>query len=128
MICPNLEAGVRIGDGWVTISYSPRPGREGRTRYKYTIIRKDAPDITGDDQQSGCQGGNLREGLESLLSFLGAFASANNPGYADMGRDENDDLFPKELGEWAYLNSDEIGMAQCEVEETKDCINEETHE
>lgn len=125
-IAPNLEPGVRIGSAsWVTISYSQRPGREGRVRYRWTIIRDGLRDETHDDIQSGCQGGNLRDGLSSLLTFLGAFAEANRPHYGERVDRENCDLFPECLADWACLHASEIKMAAAAIEENPDCMREE---
>lgn len=121
-IAPNLEAGLRVGDSsWLTIDYAKRPGRDGRTRYRYTIIRDGQPDITDDNLRSGCQGGSLQEGLESLCSYLGAFAESWNYAGADG---ESADLFPTELAEWACEHSDEISMLGLELEETPNLIEE----
>ena len=135
-ITPWLLPGLHIGDGWVMIGYSKRKGAGGRTRYEYRVccpVRKKRGGMTikefkDDDLQSGCQGGGLREGLESLLSFLGAAAESYQ--YAErQGKDgmtgENAGLFPREVVEWAARNSDEIEMLALEVKETKDCINED---
>ena len=119
-ISPSLLPGVRIGEAWVSIDYADREGSEGRTRYQWQIVLE-GHEYAGDDLQSGCGGGGLREGLDSLLSFLGAFAESWRYAGAEG---ENADLFPAELAEWAMQNSDEIGMAAMEVEENKECIVE----
>ena len=125
VIAPNLEPGVRIGPAaWVTISYSGRQPRKGRTRYRWTVMRHGLPDVIGHDLQSGCGGGSLREGLASLLSFLSAFAEEDDPRIEHRYGDRSG-LFPAELWEWAHLNSDEIGMAQVEIEENPECMKEE---
>lgn len=57
----------------------------------------------------------LRIAMGSLLGFLSAFAEAHNPRWG--GKDhEQYDLFPPEIGEWAYLNEDEIAMAAHDLE------------
>ncbi len=123
-ITPRLLPGLQIGGAWVAIDYADQPGRRGRIRWRWFIDLPDGAEFTGDDLQSGCQGGSLREGLENLLSFLGAFAEAIQ--YTDRtGRfTDNGDLFPAGLAEWATENSDELGTAQLEVEETAECIVE----
>jgi hypothetical protein len=122
-ISPSLLPGIKIGGAWVSIGYSKREGSEGRTRYRWEIVLANGEEYSGEDLQSGCGGGSLRDGMVSLLSFLGAFAESCNPRYGDeLG--EHADLFPVELREWAYQNEDELAMAQCEVEENKDCIVE----
>jgi hypothetical protein len=116
-ISSSLQPCIRIGGAEVCIEYSNRPGRDGRVRYRWQINMPDGTEYSDDDIQSGCQGGSLQEGMESLLSFLGAAAESYPDG-------ENADLFPLEVVEWAAQHSDEISMAQLEVEENKDCIIE----
>ena len=133
IIAPNLCAGVQLEDGsYVTIEYSDRPGDRGtdrlkwtdaRIRYRWTVLRDGLPDVTSDDLQSGCGGGTLALGMQSLLSFLSYFGECHSP---NRLRDaEGFDLFPIELGEWAYLNHDELSSLGCMLEENPDCIDEE---
>ncbi len=117
-ITPSLEPGIRIGDAWLSLTYSSRPGREGRTRYQWRWHNDAGAECTADDLQSGCGGGDLRQGFSSLLSFLGAFAEAwPHSHFSADGPVENVDLFPPEMGEWATQNSDEIGMLGIELDE-----------
>ena len=110
IITPRLLPGVQIGKAFVSIEYAKQPGAQGRTRFLWHIDI-DKKSFTGNDLQSGCQGGNLQEGLESLLSFLSAapYDAA---------------LFTLPVSEWARENSDEISMLAMEIEETPDCIVE----
>ena len=119
LITSRLLPGVRVGGGTISITYSDREGEGGRTRYRWFVDLDNGSEFTGDDLQSGCQGGSLQEGLVSLLSFLGAFAEAQR--YPDS---ENADLFPSGLAEWATANSDEISMLESEIEETVGLIAE----
>ena len=123
IITPRLMAGVEIDGAFISIGYSKRPGDDGRTRYRYCI---DLPGIgiECDDMQSGCQGGNLREGLESLLSFLGACAESIAYAARSDEPGENADLFPPVIARWAARNSDELSLLAREVEESPDCILE----
>ena len=57
----------------------------------------------------------VRMAMGSLLGFLSAFAEARNPRWGGPSS-ECYDLFPDEIGEWAYLNDDEITMAAHELE------------
>lgn len=119
-IAPNLKPGVQVRDSWITIErYGMSPDHENRDVYAWAILRPGLPDVTGHDLKSGVGGGTLREGLESLLSFLGAFAESQR------GKGDNHHLFPVELSEWAYFNADEIGIRAMEVEESPDCIQED---
>ena len=110
IIAPNLEPGLRIGDAWITLSYSNRPHPEGRQRYEWTWFRGGREE-SGDDLASGVGGGTLQEGFESMLAFLSAFASATEPD------SENHNLFPESMSEWAEQNSEEIDMMRLEIDD-----------
>jgi hypothetical protein len=104
-ISPRLMVGLPVGGGWVQLEYSRRPGDEGRVRYRWVVDLPDGQSFSGDDLQSGCQGGSLEEGFQSLLSFLGAFAESVSYG------GENGDLFclfPEGMAAWACENSDAL--------------------
>ena len=76
---------------------------------------------TSDDLQSGCQGGNLQQGFESLLSLLGAAGESYR--YKAMDG-ENSSLFPEPVTMWASLNISELEMASLELEENPGLIEE----
>lgn len=118
-ITSRLLAGVQIGDTEISIGYAGETS-DGRTRYEY-YIDSEAFNHHAKDLKSGCGGGSLQEGLESLLSFLGAAAES----WRYSGKDgENSDLFPEAVCEWAAQNSDEISMLAIELEETEGLIAE----
>lgn len=123
MISSRLMAAVQCGEATISLGYSRRAGSEGRTRYEWYI---DAPGIEahGDDLQSGCQGGSIREGMESLLSFLSACGEALNYSDRTGHESENADLFPRDVAEWAAANSDELSMLALEVEGNAECAVE----
>lgn len=116
-ITPSLEPGIRIGDAWLSLTYATRPGRDGRTRYRWHWHNDAGAECTDDDLQSGRGGGDLRDGFSSLISFLGAFAESISYATRTGHPGENADLFPPEMGEWATQNSDEIGMLGIELDE-----------
>jgi hypothetical protein len=118
-IAPNLQAGVRVGGGWVTVGYSDSQGFDGRTRYRWEIIFPDGSDMHGHDLRSGCGGGDLTLGLESLLAFLSAAAESCRYRMATGREGENEDLFPPNVVEFAYQHDDEISLLQCEIEESR---------
>lgn len=122
-ISSRLLPALEIGGASIQLEYSKRPGSEGRTRYYYTIDLPGHSTAQGQDLQSGCQGGNLREGFISLLSFLSA-AGESFRYHRGMKEDSNTDLFPKEVCQWAARFSDELTMAQIELEENPDLIEE----
>lgn len=114
IIAPNLEPGLKIGDAYVTLKYSNRTHPKGRQRYEWTWMHIPTGAMaSGDDLASGCGGGTLIQGFDSLLSFLSAFASATNP------EDENHDLFPQSMREWAEQSDDEIGVLQLELDDAR---------
>lgn len=128
-ISARLLPAVRIGDAWISIKFNGATN-DGRARYRYFIDLPDGTEHSANDLQSGCGGGSLQGGMESLLSFLGACAESVRYGtkYDKFGDgtddDSNADLFPATIAEWAYQNSDEISMLQCELEENKNLITD----
>lgn len=130
VIGPRLLPAVQIGGAWVSIEYAKRAGREGRQRYQWyvdlpKIGKQRARSYTGDDLQSGCGGGSLQSGLESLLSFMSACAESVRYTARDGSKGENADLFPEGLHSWLVSNSDELAMLACELEESETPIIEE---
>ena len=126
IITSRLLPGVRLSDGSViSIRYSKHRGDEGRVRYEYLIDLPDGRCHEGNDLQSGVGGGTLREGMVSLLSFLGASAEAYKAVTFRGRSSDNEGLFPDFIEEWAYQNDDELAMLRCMVEETLDCIEED---
>lgn len=122
IITSRLMPGVAIGGARISIGWSKRPGGEGRARAEYWIDLPDGTEHHGDDLQSGVGGGNLREMLVSLLSFLGACGESVNYGQR-TGRDgENANLFPPPVAQWADENSDELACVGCDIEENPDCM------
>lgn len=121
MICPNLAAGIAIGGGYLTITYANRPGREGRVRYRWEVIFPNGSDMSDDDLQSGCQGGNLTSGFCSLLSFVTAAIESReyreHKGIAEIDPDTNENAFPAKVLDFLAPFNDELTMVQCEIEE-----------
>jgi hypothetical protein len=126
IITARLMAGVRVGGGFISIGPGPR-NSEGRTRYAVFIDLPDGTEHEVTDLKSGCGGGDLVEGMVSLLCFLGAAAgSYRYRGCKYTGDpDDNSSLFPQPVTEWAYQNSDEIDMLRIEIEESKTTLIED---
>lgn len=118
-ISPRLLPALRVGGAFISIEYSDRPGDDGRVRYQWYIDLDAGEEFSGDDLQSGCQGGSLQQGMESLLSFLGAAAESyrSKMDWDKITLDDNASLFPRPILRWAYQNSGEIAMLQFEIEE-----------
>ena len=113
---------IKINDGKISIRWAEnRYSPDGRSVYHYRIKIPFWPAHVCEDLKSGCtRNPTLSEGLEHLLSFLGA-AGESFGHYYRMNRieydsDSNVNLFPIEISEWAYLNSDDITMEQMDLE------------
>lgn len=119
MISPRLLPGVKIGATFISIKFAGETS-DGRARYRYYI---DGPDFehSGDDLKSGCGGGSLVQGMESLLSFLGAAADSYRYRKCIYSGDpdDNSSLFPEPVTAWAYQNSDEISLLELEIKESE---------
>lgn len=120
-ITSRLRAGIKCGSLTISIAFNDKD-LDGRVNYRYWIDSDDGQEFYGEDLSSGIGGGSLQDGLESLLSFMGAAAEAY--AYEQRGRkSDNGELFPAWLMEACYVNSDELQMAQCELEETPNAID-----
>lgn len=101
--------------GHSTLSVEPtgRDSFDNRVEYRW-YVNTGTQEFTGDRIRSGC-GANvdLPDALASLFSFLIAFAEARQHG---SPQSDGWDLFPDGLAEWATLLSDELTMAQLEID------------
>lgn len=124
LISSRLLPAVTVGEATISITYAERPGRDGRVRYQWFIDGLNL-EASGDDLQSGCGGGSIQEGMQSLLSFLSACAESIRYGrqYDAQGNitkdGEHADLFPAKVGEWAIQHSDELSMLALELEDNE---------
>lgn len=124
MISGRLMPAIQIADAIISIEIGCLRQVDGRDCYRIFIDIGDKS-YEVDDLRSGCQGGTIQEEMESLLSFLGAAAESYHHRTRNNRPSENEDLFCKEVTEWAYQNSDEISMLACELSETPGLISGE---
>lgn len=104
---------IPVGASTLTITASP-PQSDGRVRYSYSILMRDGQKYENNDLQSGVMGGSVQDGLQSLLSFLGAAAESYE--YTMRGNKSDDaDMFPQFVMEWSYLHSEELISAMCDL-------------
>lgn len=113
IITPRLLWGVPLhtvpGPSWISVDVG-KPGQYGRCGAAYYI---DTPEWEYSNDDISGLGGPV-DFLENLLCFLSAAAEAYR--YTMGGRDsDNSDLFPPHIMEWAYLNDDELSMAQLDL-------------
>lgn len=118
-ISSRLIPSVRVGETVIGIDYS-KICPDGRVQYRYFVDFPNGTTHVGEDLKSGVNGGTLREGMESLLSFLSACGGATRYG------GENADLFPRKVAEWCYQNHSEIESVRLWIEEIEGCCVE-TH-
>jgi len=123
-ISARLLPAVKIGDSWLSVEWSPKPGREGRARYRFHL---DTPtfEYTDDELQSGCQGGTLQQGMGSFLTFLSYAAEHARYWRGREADDPETALFPPQVIAWADHWSDEIDVLAYAIEETPDLIEED---
>ena len=123
IITPRLMPGARIGNGFISLDIGGSAS-DGRTVYRAFIDVPGQPEYEVTDLRSGCQGGSVQQGLESLLAFLGAAAESYSYRQRTIRTGENEDLFPPAVVAWAAENADEISMLQCELEEGGELITD----
>jgi hypothetical protein len=119
IITPRLEPGVKVGDGFVSVSRAG--GKGGRTVFAYHI---DTPHFEHEGDDLSSPRDDLQEALATLLTFLSAAAEAYDYERRTGRQSDNSDLFPAEVAEWAHMHSDEIGMLAHEMEELDGLIEE----
>lgn len=118
IITPRLMAGVKIGEGFISIGYLGSDGN-GRTGYDVWFDLPDGTEVNDQTLKSGVGGGTLQDGMSTLLAFLGACAEGRKYQTRTGRESECADLFPGDVGEWAEGHSDEIDMLQLEIEEAE---------
>ena len=111
-ICAHLLTAIKV-DGKEIRGQVTGRNDEGRTCYRFDI---DGLGVV-DDVRSGCQGGTLQKGFESLFSFLSAAAESYAYGRHTGRKTENADLFALPIVEWAHDNANEISDLALLLEE-----------
>jgi hypothetical protein len=109
---------VEIGEsGKITVELAQARDDEDRPAYKFKIINETAGiDHEGVDLHLGAfPVPNNTKAAKTLLSFLYAANEAYLTELEGNIDSENLDLFPMPVNEWAYVNAEEIEMAQAEL-------------
>lgn len=112
-ITSRLMAGIRIGEVTVGVEPTGRTGAHGKPEWRYAIdgpdFEHEGEDLSGWDDHRGM--------LATLLVFLSACGESYGYEMAHPGSEpESLDLFPAEVAEWAYGESDELSIAASELE------------
>ncbi len=108
---------LTIGDASIALVRCPSRTSDNRDRFAYTITLPDGSTHSGDDLRSGCGGSDVFEAAGNLLAFLSACGEGYSCEMRTGRKSDNRDLFPENVAEWAYCNSDEIDMLRAEIEE-----------
>lgn len=116
VITARLMAGARVGDSFISIEIAEQES-SGRDRYRIYIDMPGGREFEIDDLRSGCQGGDIYEGMENLLGFLGAAVESHRYRLRTGREGENEDLFVHEVVEWAEENENELTSLQIDLEE-----------
>lgn len=123
LISSRLLPALQIGGAWIQLEYSHTV--LNRDHYRHTIDLPSGESFSDSDLSGH---GGLQEMFCSLLSFLDAAAESYRY-HMDYDKaveaDSNATLFPREVVEWAYQNSDEISMTRLEIEESETALIEE---
>lgn len=116
-ITSRLLPGLRVADGTLALELSgERP--DGKPIWGW-YIDIPAGEFYGRDL---CGWGGTQNMFGSLLAFLSA-AAESYAYHMRTGRDsDNTDLFPAEVVEWAYQNSDELEALRFEIEESGEVL------
>lgn len=104
------------GVGMLTIVRFGRRTDDNRASFAWSIADAHGQPLgMGHDLNSGVsQNPSAREMMPSLLGFLGACAESRKYGSPES---ENWNLFADPIAEWAAQNSDELVLAELELEE-----------
>jgi hypothetical protein len=109
---------VAIGNGKIRVELALLADDEGAPVYNYKITDEQAGiDHEGTDIHLGASHNpNNAKAAEALLSFLGAAGEAYVTELEGSIDSENADLFgDSKINEWAYVNAEDIEMAQVEL-------------
>ena len=114
-ISARLLPAVKVDHEWISIEPTGRSDRDGKPEWRWFI---DGPNLTAEGAE--LRGwGDARKMMASLCGFLGAAAEAYSCAMRTGRESDNADLISQAVTEWAYQNSDELGMIACELEESE---------
>jgi hypothetical protein len=108
---------VLIGNGKIRVELALLGDDENRPVYRYKIT-DEATRIDHEDSDirlGASHKPSNTKAAETLLSFLSAAGEAYVTELEGGIDSENLDLFPGKVNEWAYVNAEEIEMAQVEL-------------
>ena len=123
IITPRLMPGLKIGDAFISLGYGSRSS-DNRAIYEVWIDLPDGSEHAITDLRSGCGGGDIQDGIASLLSFLGAAAESRHYRERTGREGENEDLFAPAVVDWASENSDDISAYAHDLEEGAQLVEE----
>ncbi len=128
IIASNLNPGIEISGATISICPSDTPSHHdphGKPCWAYEIELPNGERHEGHDLFGW---GETQEMMGNLLAFIGSCGEdrryREQDGETEVDEDSSEGLFPPAVAEWAAQNSDEISCIRCEIEETKNLIEE----
>lgn len=106
VISARLLPAVKVGNGWISLS----------DKDEFVIDLPDGAEYWAINFRPGRFNRKIESWFESILAFLGAAAESYVYRMRTGREGENEALFPSNVVEWAYQNSDEIDMLRFEIE------------
>ena len=116
IITSRLMPGLQIGNATIRLGYGARSS-DNRMVYQCWIDLPDGTEHEITDLRSGRGGGDIQDGIASLLSFLRAAVESRYWRVRTGHKGTTEYLFPPAVVDWATENSDELAMLACELEE-----------
>lgn len=115
IIGPRLLPALELADGTLSLQ-KITPTEEGRQRCHFILDRPGKPEYHDRELRSGVGGfRNLVEPFEAMLAFMeAAIDDLRHEMYSGRPSGEKP-MFPDDVVEWLYENSDEIEMARCDL-------------
>lgn len=121
-ISARLAPAIKVGNATISLIETTE-GNECRTRCIFAIDTSEFEYIDR-SLQTGCGSYGTQVVFASFLSFLSAAGESYSHTMRTGKESENASLFPANITEWAYQNSDEIDILAAELEENKGLITE----
>jgi hypothetical protein len=114
---------MKFEGGVVSVEDTAQSDRQGRPVFEWTVRLADGSEFSEADLCGPRCGRepSEREMLATLFTFLSAAAECRQwreRAGEEFEEDSTEALFPAPVVEWAASVSDELSMAECEIEET----------
>lgn len=117
LISPRLLPALKIGDTTLSIEPTRNYDKYGKPVWNYYLDGE----VTHQGSDLNSNGG-VQETMACLLSFLAATGEAYHYYGNKTKKGSTTDLFPEDVCQWAYVNSEELMMLEMELQETLNLV------